>query len=36
VRPVEISDRDLMGDDDAEHLAGKPAVAMVRRRLDLE
>ena len=36
MRPVKIADRDLMGDDAAESLAGKPGVEMKGRRLDLE
>src|SRR5438876_3675679 len=36
MRPVEIADRNLMGDDAAESLARKPGVEMKCRWLDLE
>lgn len=36
MRPVKIADRDLMGDDVAKSLAGKPGVEMKGGRLDLE
>src|SRR5260370_34929000 len=36
MRPVEIADRNLMGNHAAKSLAGKPGVEMKCRRLDLE
>ena len=36
MRAVEIPDRDVMGNEAAESLAGKPGVEMEGRRLDLE
>src|ERR1700722_5684145 len=36
MRPVEIADRDLMGDDAAEPFPWKPGMEMKGRRLDLE
>ncbi len=36
MRPVEIADGNVMGDDAAESLAGKPGVEMKGRGLDLE
>ncbi len=36
MRPVEIANRDLMGDDAAEPFPWKPGVEMKGRWLDLE